>query len=198
MSGIERLAAARRGWTVDPEDPDFWLEYDLEPGDRVRLTLVLPIRLAQRLHRPPHLRLTASGGGWRLNVTLGLTAVYRLAGTRLDGWLERLARCERVLGARKPRPSSPRENDDFSSHPAPPRGGAGGEVLPSGKPTPVTPRPSSPRENDHFSSLPSPPRGGAGGEVLEELLFLLDAHTPLELTLPLLPAFPAHPGGRGC
>ncbi len=89
-----RLRPSRTWWsTSDPGDPDFTLAFSLEPGTRVTVQTVLPLRFLQRVVGKPldvTLARSRSGTGWTLTVVLGLTAVHDLAGRRFDRWLKEL------------------------------------------------------------------------------------------------------------
>ncbi len=77
----------------DPSDPDFTLEYHLDTPAVVRIIPCRTLRVALRVAGK---RLAVSfmpgstGDRWTVTVTVGLTSIHRIAGTRLDAWLSRL------------------------------------------------------------------------------------------------------------
>lgn len=100
MSGWRVLVPTCVRWTTeDPSDPDLVLEYALHQGDRLRVSAHPLVRIGQRIRQcPPQLRLSSPGDHWQLEVTLGMTTVYRLCGNRLDRWLAGLVRVEVARG----------------------------------------------------------------------------------------------------
>ena len=116
MSGRERMHGPGRGWpsqketgargvkpsrawwnAEDPGDPDFTIIYRVPAGAPIRIRPAWPYRMALLLARKrlgvTRVRDTSTGENV-LTVNLGLTAVHRVAGTRLDRWLVRLVTVE--------------------------------------------------------------------------------------------------------
>ncbi|MFM7200647.1 MAG: hypothetical protein ACKO6N_07635 [Myxococcota bacterium] len=80
---------------IDPTDPDLVVTFPVISNSELRIRIHWPVAWAQRvLHKAPQLQLLTTSEGDRLEITLGLSRIHQLFGSRLDLWLRRLVRVE--------------------------------------------------------------------------------------------------------